>query len=126
MFSTDPPYFDNIGYADLSDFFYIWLRRVLLKVYPDIFRTILVPKDDEIISDPSRHAGDRSTAREFFYERLGRVFRVMHDAASNDYPATIFYAFKQEGSTDAGGVVSTGLQRMLQCLIESDWTVTRT
>lgn len=70
MFSTDPPYFDNIGYADLSDFFYIWLRRVLLKVYPDVFRTILVPKSDEIISDPSRHAGDRTTAREFFYERL--------------------------------------------------------
>jgi putative DNA methylase len=113
MFSTDPPYFDNIGYADLSDFFYIWMRRVLINVYPDVFRTILVPKDDEIISDPSRHDGDRTTAREFFYDRLGRVFRRMYDTASDEYPATIFYAFKQEESTNAGGVVSSGWERML-------------
>jgi putative DNA methylase len=126
MFSTDPPYFDNIGYADLSDFFYIWLRRVLINVYPDVFRTILVPKDDEIISDPSRHDGDRATARKFFYDRLGRVFRLMHDTASHEYPATIFYAFKQEESTDSGGVVSTGWERMLQALIDARWTVTGT
>lgn len=126
MFSTDPPYFDNIGYADLSDFFYIWLRRVLIKVYPDVFRTILVPKSDEIISDPSRHAGDRSMAREFFYERLGRTFRAMYEAASVDYPTTIFYAFKQEESTESGGTVSTGWERMLQALIDARWTVTGT
>jgi putative DNA methylase len=126
MFSTDPPYFDNIGYADLSDFFYIWMRRILINVYPDVFRTILVPKDDEIISDPSRHGGDRAIAREFFYDRLGRVFRLMHDAASDEYPATIFYAFKQEESTDAGGVVSSGWERMLQALIDAGWTVTGT
>jgi putative DNA methylase len=126
IFSTDPPYFDNIGYADLSDFFYIWLRRVLHNVYPDIFRTILVPKSDEIISDPSRHGGDRSTAREFFYERLGRTFSVMYDAASNEYPATIFYAFKQEENTETGGAVSTGWERMLQALIDAHWTITGT
>ena len=126
IFSTDPPYFDNIGYADLSDFFYIWMRRVLINVYPDVFRTILVPKDDEIISDPSRHGGDRSVAREFFFERLGRVFRLMHDVASDEYPATIFYAFKQEESTDAGGKVSSGWERMLQALIDARWTITGT
>jgi putative DNA methylase len=126
IFSTDPPYFDNIGYADLSDFFYIWLRRILRNVYPDVFRTILVPKDDEIISDPSRHAGDRSAAREFFYERLGRVFRVMHNAASDEYPTTIFYAFKQKESTYAGGAVSTGWERMLKALIDAEWTITGT
>ena len=126
IFSTDPPYFDNIGYADLSDFFYIWLRRVLLNVYPDIFRTILVPKSDEIISDPSRHGGDRSTAREFFYERLGRTFSVMYDASSDEYPATIFYAFKQEENTETGGAVSTGWERMLQALIDAHWTITGT
>ena len=126
MFSTDPPYFDNIGYADLSDFFYIWMRRILIRVYPDVFRTILVPKDAEIISDPSRHDGDRGTAREFFYDRLGRVFRLMYDAASDEYPATIFYAFKQEESTDSGGVVSSGWEQMLQALIDARWTVTGT
>ena len=126
MFSTDPPYFDNIGYADLSDFFYIWMRRILINVYPDVFRTILVPKEDEIISDPSRHDGDRGAARGFFYDRLGRVFQIMHDAACDEYPATIFYAFKQEESTDAGGVVSSGWERMLQALIDARWTVTGT
>jgi putative DNA methylase len=126
MFSTDPPYFDNIGYADLSDFFYIWMRRILVNVYPDAFGTILVPKDDEIISDPSRHDGDRITARKFFYERLGRVFGLMHQAASTEYPTTIFYAFKQEESTDAGGVVSSGWERMLQALIDARWSITGT
>lgn len=126
MFSTDPPYFDNIGYADLSDFFYIWMRRVLINVYPDAFRTILVPKEDEIISDPSRHGGDKSAAREFFYERLGTVFHLMHQFASAEYPATIFYAFKQEESTDAGGKVSSGWERMLQALIDAQWIITGT
>lgn len=126
IFSTDPPYFDNIGYADLSDFFYIWLRRVLINVYPDLFRTILVPKSDEIISDPSRHAGDRSTAREFFYERLGRTFSAMYHAASDEYPTTIFYAFKQEENNETGGAVSTGWERMLQALIDAHWTITGT
>jgi putative DNA methylase len=126
MFSTDPPYFDNIGYADLSDFFYIWMRRILVSVYPEAFRTILVPKDDEIISDPSRHDGDRAIARKFFYERLGGVFRRMHDAASEEYPTTIFYAFKQEESTDAGGAVSSGWERMLQALIDAGWSITGT
>jgi putative DNA methylase len=126
VFSTDPPYFDNIGYADLSDFFYIWLRRVLLRVYPDVFRTILVPKHDEIISDPSRHGGDRALAREFFYERLGRTFSLMHEAASDEYPATIFYAFKQEENTELGGAISTGWERMLQALIDAHWTITGT
>ena len=126
MFSTDPPYFDNIGYADLSDFFYIWMRRILVNVYPEAFRTILVPKDDEIISDPSRHDGDRAVARKFFYERLGGVFRRMHDVASEEYPTTIFYAFKQEESTDAGGAVSSGWERMLQALIDAEWSITGT
>jgi putative DNA methylase len=126
VFSTDPPYFDNIGYADLSDFFYIWLRRVLVNVYPDIFRTILVPKNDEIISDPSRHGGDRFIAREFFYKRLGRTFDLMYDAACDEYPTTIFYAFKQEENTEQGGAVSTGWERMLQALIDAKWTITGT
>jgi putative DNA methylase len=126
MFSTDPPYFDNIGYADLSDFFYVWMRRILVNVYPEAFRTILVPKDDEIISDPSRHDGDRAIARKFFYERLGVVFRRMHDATSQEYPATIFYAFKQEETTDSGGAVSSGWERMLQALIDAEWTITGT
>lgn len=126
VFATDPPYFDNIGYADLSDFFYIWLRRVLIGIYPEIFRTILVPKEQEIISDPSRHKGDRAAAREFFYRRLGRVFHAMRCAASGDYPATIFYAFKQEETSASGAAVSTGWERMLEALIDAGWSVTGT
>jgi putative DNA methylase len=126
VFSTDPPYFDNIGYADLSDFFYIWLRRVLKDVYPKVFQTVLVPKAEEIISDPSRHGGSRAEAKEFFYERISGVFRRMRESASPLFPATIFYAFKQEETTSDGGVVSTGWERMLQALLDADWRITAT
>ncbi|MEK6371248.1 MAG: DUF1156 domain-containing protein [Acidobacteriota bacterium] len=126
IFSTDPPYFDNIGYADLSDFFYVWLRRVLRNVYPEVFSTIVVPKDDEIIADPSRHEGDRDSSRKFFYERLGLVFASMRALSSDAFPATIYYAFKQEETTEGGGSVSTGWEGMLQALVDARWSITGT
>jgi len=125
VFSTDPPYFDNIGYADLSDFFYVWLRRTLQPVYPELFQTMLVPKSDEIIADASRHANDRGAAREFFYSRMRDVFQRMHDSASDDYPSTIFYAFKQEEYSE-GGTSSTGWEAMLQALLDTGWMITGT
>jgi putative DNA methylase len=125
VFCTDPPYFDNIGYADLSDFFYTWLRRSLRSIYPEVFRTIVVPKDDEIIADPSRHGGDRAAAFSFFYDRLGLVFQQMHKHTA-DFPATIFYAFKQEERDEAGASASTGWEGVLQALVDSDWTITGT
>src|SRR2546423_12966616 len=74
LVSTDPPYYDNIGYADLSDFFYVWLRRSLGKVYPDLFSTLLTPKSQEMIANPYRHNGDMEKAEEHFLNNLETTF----------------------------------------------------
>jgi putative DNA methylase len=126
LFCTDPPYFDNIGYADLSDFFYVWLRRVLKDTFPAVFRTITVPKTEEIIADPSRHGGDRAAASAFFYERIKAVFRRMHRDASEDFPMSFFYAYKQGEQGEDGGVVSTGWEGLLQAVVDTDWMITGT
>lgn len=126
VFCTDPPYYDNIGYADLSDFFYIWLRRTLRGIYPDAFRTMLVPKQEELIADPSRHQGDEKAAKEFFYSGMQDVFHRMWNTASSKYPTTIFYAFKQSQSEPSGPTVSTGWERMLQALVDGSWAIVGT
>jgi len=95
LISTDPPYYDNIGYADLSDFFYVWLRRSLGKVYPDLFITMLVPKAQELVATPYRFGGDREEAQRFFEEGLGKAFTHMRNAQHPEYPLTVYYAFKQ-------------------------------
>src|SRR5262249_21327165 len=92
--STDPPYYDNIGYADLSDFFYVWLRRSLRPVYPHLLATILVPKSEELVATPARH-GTKQNAEQFF---LRGMTQVMHNVSVQAHPAapiTIYYAFKQ-------------------------------
>ncbi len=99
IISTDPPYYDNIGYADLSDFFYIWLRRSLGDVYPDLFKTVLTPKAEELIASPYRHGG-KLKAQEFFETGLGKVFESMRKVQPAEYPMTVFYAFKQSEETD--------------------------
>jgi putative DNA methylase len=104
MISTDPPYYDNIGYADLSDFFYVWLRRSLKNVYPSLFATALTPKAQELIASPYRHDGDRHRAQEFFESGLGKAFARMHEAHAPDYPLTVYYAFKQS-ETDEDDLV---------------------
>lgn len=95
VISTDPPYYDNIGYADLSDFFYVWLRRSLHSVYPDLFRTMLVPKEQELVATPYRFGGSKSKAQEFFEAGLGKAFEHMRAIQHPDYPLTVYYAFKQ-------------------------------
>ncbi|WP_414520444.1 hypothetical protein [Synechococcus sp. H55.10] len=95
IISTDPPYFDNIGYADLSDFFYVWLRRSLSSIYPNIFSTLLVPKAQELVATPYRFGGDKQKAREFFETGLSKAFNRLHDICHADYPLTVYYAFKQ-------------------------------
>nr|BBH92993.1 hypothetical protein KTA_11920 [Thermogemmatispora argillosa] len=95
LISTDPPYYDNVGYADLSDFFYVWLRRSLAPIYPDLFATMLTPKSSELIASPYRHGGDKDKARRFFEEGLRRVFANLRAAQHPDYPLTLYYAFKQ-------------------------------
>jgi putative DNA methylase len=88
-YSTDPPYYDNVPYADLSDFFYVWLRRSLAPIYPELFGTVLVPKAQELVAEPSRHGG-RDASRRFFEEGMGRVFANIRDSAHPDVPTTVF------------------------------------
>jgi len=98
LVSTDPPYYDNIGYADLSDFFYVWLRRSLGVIYPNLFGTMLVPKTEELVANPHRFAGGKREAQEFFETGLGAAFIGIRAAAQPDYPLTVYYAFKQTES----------------------------
>lgn len=122
---TDPPYYDNIGYADLADFFYVWLRRSLGRIYPDLFSTLLTPKAQELVATPYRFDGDRERAEKFFEQGLRHAFQRMRGAHDPAYPLTLFYAFKQAESND-GAVASTGWDTMLSGLLESGLTVTGT
>jgi putative DNA methylase len=134
LISTDPPYYDNIGYADLSDFFYIWLRRSLGKVCPDLFGTMLTPKAQELIATPYRFGGDGEKAKAFFEQGLGNAFARMRETLHPDYPLTVYYAFKQsetdednEGETNGSSVIaSTGWETMLEGLIRAGFAVTGT
>ena len=131
MFSTDPPYYDNVPYADLSDFFYVWLRKMLLPIIPELVPTVLVPKAEELVADPFRHGG-RDEARLFFEKGMGRVFAKMRMATDNRFPTTIYYAFKQaeqddtdvEASEEASSSrTSTGWETFLQGLIDTGWQI---
>lgn len=124
VISTDPPYYDNIGYADLSDFFYVWLRRSLRGVHPGILSTMLVPKAEELIANPYRHGGG-GNASKFFEAGFENVFRRARESASTDFPMTVYYAFKQQ-ELEAEGVASTGWATMLEGMIRAGWTVTAT
>lgn len=121
---TDPPYYDNIPYADLSDFFYIWLRRCLADVWPGLFGTLKVPKEPELIAEPARHEGWDAAAA-FFERGLRDAFASMADAHDDRFPWTVFYAFKQS-ETDASGTASTGWETMLEGLLESGASIVRT
>lgn len=122
--STDPPYYDNIGYSDLSDFLYVWLRRSLRSIYPDLLGTMLVPKQDELVANPYRHGG-KEGAREFFEAGFRAVFATARESARTDFPMTVYYAFKQSDS-DASGTGSTGWETLLDGMVGAGWTVTAT
>lgn len=132
LLSTDPPYYDNIGYADLSDFFYLWLRRALHPVYPEMFRTMLVPKEPELVATPYRFGGDKDRAKEFFEAGLGQAFANMRRIAAKDFPITVYYAFKQadtdddDDEVDSDTVASTGWETMLEALVKAGFEVTGT
>lgn len=123
--STDPPYYDNIGYADLSDFFYVWLRRSLQDVYPDLLGTMLTPKADELVATPYRFGGSKAKAEEHFESGFVRTFTRIRESHPPDVPVTIYYAFKQ-AETDNAGTASTGWETMLSGLIQAGLTVTAT
>ena len=125
MVSTDPPYYDNIGYADLSDFFYIWLRRNLKNIYPENFSTMLVPKAEELVATPHRFDGSRQAAKEFFERGMADVCRNIYQYAVQDMPLTIYYAFKQT-DMDVDGVASSGWETMLSAIIKAGFSITGT
>ena len=123
--STDPPYYDNIGYADLSDFFYVWLRRSLKRVFPDLFATLAVPKTEELVATPYRH-GTREAAEAFFLDGMERTMRRLAEQAHPGFPVTIYYAFKQAARKGDTGVASTGWETFLDAVIRSGFAVTGT
>ena len=124
LISTDPPYYDNIGYSDLSDYFYVWLRRSLRSTWPDLLGTMLVPKAEELVANPYRHDGNHG-AREFFESGFRKVFARARVSASNDFPIAVFYAFKQS-ETDDDGESSTGWETLLEGMVQSGWRITGT
>ena len=125
VISTDPPYYDNIGYADLSDFFYVWLRRSLKDVYPEIFSTMLVPKKEELVATPYRFDGSHQDAKEFFERGMADVCRNIYQYAVQDIPLTIYYAFKQ-ADMDVDGAASSGWETMLSAIFKAGFSVNGT
>jgi len=122
--STDPPYYDNISYADLSDFFYVWLRRTLSGVHPNAVETLLTPKAEELVANPYRHNG-KIGAEKFFVDGFNSVFARMRSGANDAVPMTVYYAYKQQ-ETGAEGASSTGWHTLLDGLISSGWEITAT
>jgi len=129
VISTDPPYYDNIGYADLSDFFYIWLRHILGKDFPDLFGTVLVPKNEELIAATTRFGGDKVKADKFFEDGLSHAFDSMKNIHMAEYPLSLFYAFKQaeteevKDDTSDAETFSTGWETMLEGLLKAGFSV---
>ena len=124
VISTDPPYYDNVPYADLSDFFYVWLRRSLRKYHPEIFETVLVPKAEELVADHKRHEG-KEKADQFFLEGMTQVMRNMATQGRSDIPATIYYAFRQ-GEVDEQGLTSKGWATFLQAVLDAGYLISGT
>ncbi len=120
LIATDPPYYDNIGYADLSDFFYVWLRKAIRPILPDLFRTVLVPKAEELVATPYRHGG-KDEAEQFFMRGMNRAMRRFNQSVEG-YPMSIFYAFRQSES-NADGKTSKGWATFLQAIIDSGLSV---
>ena len=123
--STDPPYYDNIGYADLSDFFYVWLRRSLHMVFPELFATVAVPKADELVATPDRHGG-KAQAEQFFLDGMTHAMHRLAERAHPAFPVTIYYAFKQSESETNEGTASTGWETFLDAIIRSGLSTTGT
>jgi len=127
--SSDPPYYDNIGYADLSDFFYVWLRRSLKSTYPQLFRTMLVPKTEELVATPYRFDGSKEKARNFFEDGMFKTCCQLYKYSRENVPVTIYYAYKQsesdEGKEDKQ-TASTGWETMLSAIIQAGFAITGT
>ena len=123
--STDPPYYDNIGYADLSDYFYVWLRRSLKPVFPNLFATLAVPKAEELVATHYRHGGKKA-AETFFVNGMTLALKCLAEQAHPGFPATIYYAFKQSETKGDVGTVSTGWETFLDAVVRSGFALTGT
>ncbi|UZD66577.1 DUF1156 domain-containing protein [Marinobacter sp. AN1] len=121
VISTDPPYYDNIGYADLSDFFYVWMRRALRGIYPSLFATMAVPKAEELVATPYRHGG-RDKAETFFMDGMTRAIHNMAEKSHPSFPTTIYYAFKQSETQD-NSTTSTGWVTFLEAVIQAGFSI---
>lgn len=134
LVSTDPPYYNNISYATLSDFFYVWLRRSLGDIFPDLFSTVLVPKLPELTASPDRFEGDRHKAKAHFETGFRHAFGILRDRIDPQYPLTIYYAFKQDdeggdgdGEEGLSGLdLTTGWETLLEALLSSGFQITAT
>lgn len=125
--STDPPYYDNIGYADLSDFFYVWQRRSLRAIFPDLFATLAVPKSEELVATPYRHES-KEKAEAFFLEGMTRAMHRLVENVHSAFPVTIYYAFKQAETDNEreGGTASTGWETFLDAVIRAGFAISGT
>jgi putative DNA methylase len=134
LVSTDPPYYDNIGYAVLSDFFYVWLRRTMGLLYRDLFSTVLVPKLHELTASPERFDGDKEKAKEHFESGFREAFTALREKMDSRFPLTVYYAFKQDdeesdSAEDDGKSfldLTTGWETLLEALISSGFQITAT
>lgn len=124
VISTDPPYYDNVSYSNISDYFYVWLRRSLDEIWPDLFDTVLTPKADELVVDRNR-AETNEAAVELFESGFRKVFAKMAYEANSEFPITVYYAFKQAETSDIG-TASTGWETLLEGMIRSGFGVTAT
>ncbi|WP_066335919.1 DUF1156 domain-containing protein [Azohydromonas lata] len=123
--STDPPYYDNIGYGDLSDFFYVWLRRSLKPIYPNLFATLAVPKAEELVATPYRH-GTKEKAEAFFLDGMTQAMHNLAEKVHPAFPVTIYYAFKQSETKGESGTSSTGWDTFLQAVLDAGFAITGT
>ncbi len=123
--STDPPYYDNIGYADLSDFFYVWLRRSLRPAFSDLFATLAVPKSEELVATPYRH-GSKEKAEKFFLDGMTKAMHRLAKQAHPGFPVTIYYAFKQAENQSDDGTSSTGWETFLDAVIRAGFALSGT
>lgn len=125
LVSTDPPYYDNIGYADLSDFFYVWLRKSLKPIFPTLYATLAVPKAEELVATPYRH-GTKDKAEAFFLDGMTRAIHNLAEQAHPAFPVTIYYAFKQAETKSDAGTSSTGWETFLDAVIRAGFALTGT
>ena len=123
--STDPPYYDNVGYADLSDYFYVWLRRSMRSTFPELFATLAVPKTEELVATPYRH-GSKEEAETFFLNGMVQAMNRIAEQSHSDFPVSIYYAFKQSETKADGGASRTGWETFLDAVIRAGLAITGT